>query len=60
MNKVLYMHTQGPLLEFQRYDGQRVGVLTVQNCNPWVDTSWRMSRLDMLRLAWRSFLTAIF
>lgn len=59
MNRVLYMHTQGPLLEFQRYTGKRAGVLTVQNLNPWVDTSWRMSRMDMLRLAWRAFLVAI-
>jgi hypothetical protein len=51
--KVLYMHEQGPLIEYC------AGVLTVQNLNPWVDTSWRFKRKDMLRLALRAFLTAI-
>ena len=51
---ILYLHHWGPLLEYSN------GILHVGNLNPDVTTAWRMRRMDMLRLAWRSFLAALF
>lgn len=33
----------------------RDGVLTIEDLNPEAKLTWRMSRGDMLRLAWRCF-----
>lgn len=50
----LYTHRTGPLI---KYAG---GVLHVEDLNPEVKTQWRMSRLEMLALAWRSLIAGLF
>lgn len=54
MKQTLYMHHTGPVMLFNG------GILEISDLNPSLYTRWRMTRLDMLRLAWRAFLAAAF
>jgi hypothetical protein len=48
----LFWHSSGPLLRYED------GLLHVEDLNPHVETKWRMSRSEMLALAWRCLLAA--
>ena len=50
--KPIYIHETGPLV---RFDGE---CLHIEDLNPQIKTKWRMSRKQMLGMAWRTFLTA--
>lgn len=50
---IIHMHHTGPLL---KYGG---GFLRVEDLNPEIKTKWRMGRLDMLKMAWRSLVAAV-
>lgn len=50
---LLYLDHTGPMLVYKN------GVLTISDLNPEMEVNWRMSRLEMFRIAWRFLLAAI-
>ena len=52
-NMTLFWHPSGPLMEYD------YGILNIEDLNPEMKTSWRMSRWEMLTLGWRCFVAAI-
>ena len=51
--QTIHFHATGPLIKYGD------GVLYVEDLNPEIKTKWRMSRLDLLRMAWRSFVACL-
>ncbi len=49
----LFYEPCGPLMTY------RAGMLKISDLNPEVCTQWRMSRMEMLRLAWRCLLASV-
>lgn len=49
----LFWHPTGPKVTYKS------GMLHVSDLNPQVDTRWRMSRSEMLRLGWRCIRAAL-
>jgi len=49
----LYMHATGPLLIYE------LGTLHIHDLNPEIETQWRMSRMEMIRLGWRCVVAAL-
>ncbi len=49
----LFWHPTGPKLAYKD------GVLHVSDLNPQVETRWRMSRLEMIRLGWACIRAAL-
>lgn len=49
----LYLHSTGPMM---KYSG---GQLHVSDLNPEIKTQWRISRWEMLLLAWRCLLAGL-
>lgn len=50
---ILHIHPSGPLIEYKK------GVLFVEDLNPFTKMQWRMSRLEMFALAFRSLIAAL-
>lgn len=51
---ILFLDPTGPRLTYTE------GVLYVSDLNPQVETRWRMSRWDMIKLGWRCIQAAAF
>lgn len=49
----LYFHKTGPLIRYAN------GSLQVADLNPEVETSWRMSRWEMLAFGWRCIIASL-
>lgn len=49
----IFWHGTGPLLQYDK------SILRIANLNPEVEIRWRMSRFEMLKVAARSFIAAI-
>jgi hypothetical protein len=50
---IMFSDPSGPMIRYER------GVLLVEDLNPQIRTQWRMTRMEMLRTAWRFFLAAL-
>jgi hypothetical protein len=48
----LFWHSTGPLLRYAN------GLLTIEDLNPEIKTTWRMSRTEMLKTALRFLIAA--
>lgn len=51
--RTLFWDATGPLVAYGD------GMLLVANLNPQVETKWRMTRGEMLRLGWRCIVAAV-
>lgn len=51
--RTIHFHATGPLIKYGD------GILYVEDLNPEMKTKWRMSRMDMLRMAWCTLLAAV-
>ena len=49
----LFFDHAGPLLRYEN------GVLRISDLNPEMETRWRMTRSEMLRLSWRCLLASL-
>ena len=49
----LFWHPTGPLVRFDD------GMLRIHDLNPEVETRWRMSRVEMMKLGFRCFWAAL-
>lgn len=49
----LFWHPTGPLLRYAD------GMLEIEDLNPHMQTQWRMSRVEMVRLGWRCIVAAM-
>ena len=49
----LFWHPAGPLVKYGD------GLLYIEDLNPQIETRWRMSRLEMLRLGLRCLIVAV-
>jgi hypothetical protein len=49
----LFWHPAGPLLAY------RSGMLEIKDLNPELETRWRMSRMEMLRLGCKCLVAAL-
>jgi hypothetical protein len=51
--KIIFSHMAGPLVQ---WDGE---FLHVEDLNPQIQTSWRMSRGELLGLGWKAMKAAV-